>query len=65
MKNPHGQGGGFPKCPCLSTRGEGGVKKPKKTVHMVCRCPLMFLIQGSIAVVGFGYALVMVSTFGR
>ena len=26
---------------------------------------IMFLIQGSIAVVGFGYALVMVSTFGR
>ena len=29
-KNPHGQGGGFSKCPCLSTRGEGGSKKPKK-----------------------------------
>ena len=32
--------GGFPKCPCLSTRGEGG-QKTQKTVHMVCRWPLV------------------------
>ena len=32
--------GGSAKKPCLSTRGEGGVKNVQKSVHMVYGCPL-------------------------
>ena len=45
LKNPHGQGGGFKKCPCLSTRGEGGSKKPKKLSTWFVDDPFPFIIK--------------------
>ena len=50
QKYPRGYLGGSSKCPRLSMRGGGGVKKVQKTVHMVCACPLTGYLKIEIAV---------------
>ena len=57
MKNPHGQGGGVPKMSMFVHKGGGGVKKPQKTVHMVCRWPLGKYIYQEYIVLGLNQVL--------
>ena len=37
--------GGVAKCPCLSTRGEGGVKNGPKSVYVVYGSPLILILK--------------------